>query len=93
MTKKKVTLRQRLRNAAESKLQGLLEQATEAAAEICKGTSVDKHLLMQLASTPNGGKTLRNDLITKLANDAEAELEKLYNNQMALPGVDDDERA
>lgn len=85
MAKKKLTLRQRLRNAAGDKLDGMVEQALEAGDVITKGTSVDTPLLLQLASQPNGGKTLRNDLITRLANDAEAELEKIYNSQQPLP--------
>ena len=83
--KKALTLRQRLREQGEVQLEGLLERATERVAELCKGTSVNPALLMQLASQPTRGKTLRHQLVTVLTNDKEAELEDLYNKQMSLP--------
>lgn len=86
---KKLTLRQRLRQDAEKKLDGMIEQASEKVATVTEGTSVDFYLLMQLASQPGQGKTLRDNLITKLANDKEAELEEIYNRQQGLPLGDD----
>ncbi len=90
MGKQKLSFRQQLRSDSEKQLDGLVEQAIEAGDRITKGTSVDTGRLLQLASQPNQGKTLRHDLVTVLANDKEAELQKLYNDQLALPGVDDD---
>lgn len=84
---KKITLRQRLRAAAKRELDRLEGKACEAVAEIVEGTSIDYYSLMKLAST-NQGKSLRTELITALANDAEAELEAIYNKQMAL--IEDD---
>jgi hypothetical protein len=72
MGKQKLTFRQRLRKDAEAKLDAMI--TTMGAA-------------MQLASQPVHGKTLRHDLVTKLANEAEAALEAIYNNQMDLPGT------
>jgi len=82
--KKKLTLRQRLRNDARAKLDGLIEQAQERVTEVVAGTSIHPALLMQLASQPKRGKTLQHNLVTALTNDAEDELEKLYNKQIAL---------
>jgi len=62
----------------------MIKQAIDAAKPIVKGTSVDAGLLMQLASQPQRSKTLHHQLVTKLANDAEAELEKLYNQQIEM---------
>jgi hypothetical protein len=88
MSKKKgLTLRQRLREGAEKKLH-LMVLAMEGAANSVlekHESNIDPLLLMQLASQPNGGKTLRHDLVTALANEAEEELERLYNNQLDLP--------
>jgi hypothetical protein len=90
VAKQKLSFRQQLRADSEKQLDGMIEQALEAGDKITKGTSVDSALLLQLASQPTHGKTLRHTLITKLANDREAELQRIYNDQMALPGVDDD---
>ena len=81
---KKLTFRQRLRADAAQKLDGLCEQAQERVTELVAGTSLDPALLMQLASSPGHTKTLRENLITRLANDKEAELEALYNRQQDL---------
>ena len=89
---KKLTLRQRLRQDAEKKLH-LMVLAMEGAAERVieeHNSHIDTLRLMQLASQPNQGKTLRSDLITVLANEAEAEIEALYNKQQGLPLGDDD---
>jgi len=89
--KKAMTLRQRLRADAEKKLE-VLELAMRVAGKgVCEehDTGVDPALLMQLASQPDHTKTLRNQLITQLANEKEAALEKLYNNQMDMLQEDD----
>lgn len=84
--KKQVTLRQRLRLDAEKKLDVLINSMLHAGERVVEehDTGIDPALLMQLASQPQHGKTLRNDLITKLANEKEAALEKLYNSQLDL---------
>ena len=84
MAKQKLTFRQRMRKDAEAGLDDLVVRVQAFAIKAVKGTSVDPALLMQLAGQPKQGKTLRHDLITKLANDKEAELEKLYNDQQKL---------
>jgi hypothetical protein len=92
MGKKKapaLTLRQRLRQAASAKLDGMVEQIQEQATAVCGDTSLLGVDLMHLASSRQN-KTLREHMISALANDAEAELERLYNNQMGVPGVGDD---
>lgn len=89
---KRLTLRQRLRNDAEKRLDEILQMMRQAGARVTDeaGTEIQPSLLMQLASQPNEGKTLRNSLVTQLANEAEAKLEAIYNRQIALPGVDND---
>lgn len=90
---KKMTFRQRLREKAEKKLH-LIVLAMEGAAERVTeeyGTNIDAGLLMQLASQPTKGKTLRHDLVTRLANEMEAELEAIFNNQQKLDLGDKDD--
>ena len=95
MSKKKekaLTLRQRLRLDAEKKLH-LMVLAMEGAAERVleeHDSHIDKMMLLQLTSQPNHGKTLRHDLVTQLTNEAEAELERIYNEQLDLvPGKEE----
>ena len=88
---KQPTLRQQIRDKAGDKLNDLLGEASNAVVSIVVGTSVDARLLMQLASQPSGGKTLRHNLVTMLANDAEVELVKLWNNQKLLDLGDEGE--
>lgn len=81
-----MTLRQRLRADAEKKLETLHRAMRVAGKTVCEdhATNIDPALLMQLASNPEHSKTLRYTLITQLANEKEAALEKLYNNQMDM---------
>lgn len=83
---KALTLRQRLRLDAEKKLDAMVSNMGAAAVRVCEEheSEIDPALLMQLASQPTKGKTLRHTLITKLTNEKELVLEKLYNNQMDL---------
>lgn len=83
--KKALTLRQRLREQGEEQLEGMLQHATQKVEGVCKRTNIDPALLMQLASQPTRSKTLRHQLVTILTNQKEAELEKLYNDQLTLP--------
>lgn len=83
---KKMTLRQRLRDDSEKKLDLMLKTMWAAGVRVCEEheSGVDAALLMQLASQPKQGKTLRNTLITQLANEAEEVLEALYNKQLDI---------
>lgn len=81
--KKRLTLRQRLRADAEEKLDGLIKAAGDAVDEILAGTNLAAWDLMHLASSKQN-KTLRAHMVTELANQKEAELERLYNNQQDL---------
>lgn len=91
--KKAMTLRQRLRADADKRLDALERAMISAAVRVCEenDTELNPALLMQLASQPKHGKTLRHQLITDLANEAEAKLEAIYNNQLPLSGVDNDD--
>jgi hypothetical protein len=86
MTKKKLSFRQRLRDGAENKLDKMVSTMQAAATRVIEehDSNINEYLLMQLASQPIQGKTLRHDLVTKLANEAEQELEALYNDQHKL---------
>lgn len=92
---KALTLRQRLRADAEKKLNVLINSMLHAGERVVEehDTGIDPALLMQLTSQPKHGKTLRHQLITVLANEAEDALEKLYNSQMNLIDTTDDEVA
>lgn len=87
---KKATLRQQLRAQAEEKLahiQGLVVVGVERALEEA-GVELNPSDVMRLCL---GGqtKTVHEQLITDLANQAEADLLTLWNNQQALPLGDD----
>jgi hypothetical protein len=93
MGKQKLTFRQRLRKDAEAKLDAMITTMGAAGVRVVEehDSGIDPALLMQLASQPVQGKTLRHELVTKLANEKEDELEKLYNDQAKLDlGGDDD---
>lgn len=82
--KRKPSLRQRLRTDAEKKLELLITNVRKEASAVVHETSVDPALLMQLAAQPERSKSLRNALVTVIANDTERKLEKLYNDQMDM---------
>lgn len=86
MAKQRVTLRQRLRADAEKKLDAMLASMKAAGGRVCDehGMDINPALLMQLASQPTQGKTLRHDLVTAIANEKERALEKLYNDQLDM---------
>lgn len=92
-TEKKLTLRQRMRQDAEPKLDALVREARMAVTEVVKDTRIAPSLLMQLAASPAEHKTLRHKLVTMLANDAETELEALYSRQLAIDLGDADANA
>ncbi len=80
---KKITLRQRLRADAAEKLVGLKQQAVERVGEIADAAGINKYDLMK-ACTVGHLATLEKQLVTDLANNAEAELERIYNSQQKL---------
>lgn len=80
-----LTLRQRLRLDAEKKLDRILHDLELAADQIldrAKTGLVTWDLLHLAGSKQN--KSLRAHMVTKLANEAELELERLYNNQAEM---------
>jgi hypothetical protein len=81
----RLTLRQRLRADAEKKLDQILKDLDQAAARVLDqaGTDIATWDLLHIAGSKQN-KSLRAHLVTKLANEAEAELERLYNNQQKL---------
>lgn len=84
---KRMTLRQRMRADAEKQLHGLIEQAVEALQPIAAKSGLGVADLAKLI-TPGDHKTLEHTCTTQLANLRERELERIYNDQMGLPGVD-----
>lgn len=90
---KKLTLRQRLRQSAETKLGEIVVEMNQAASRVIDqaGSGINREDLMKLCSLPETRTlTIRAKLVTDLANEAEAELEALYNKQQGLPLGDDD---
>ena len=68
----------------------MVEAVRIAARDVVKPHSqINPHDVMRLISTGQT-KTLREDLITQLANETEAELEAIYNKQMNLLPEDSD---
>jgi hypothetical protein len=96
MSKKKTkakpqSFRQRLRAEAYSRLEKILDDADNAimGSVASNGTEISRFDVMRLLSAGQT-KTLRDTLVTELANEKEAELEALYNKQMNLLPEDDD---
>ena len=83
---KPMTFRRRLRADAEKKLDSMLNTVWILACEAVKadGSATKPADLMRLLSSGQT-KSLRNRLVTKLANEKVAELERIYNNQQELP--------
>lgn len=88
MSKKKLTFRQRLRADASDYLDTLINTVHNSAAAVASETGATSKDLLRLAC---GGhvKSLREAVITKLANAREAELEAIYNQQQDLLGEDE----
>lgn len=80
------TFRQRLRADAEQTLISLINTAVILVTDDCKavGTEINPADVMRAACTSQN-KSLRYRLITELANEKVAELERIYNNQQELP--------
>ena len=83
---KKKTLRQRLRDASQNELGMISAEAICAVEDVLRAhqTKISAQDVMRLNS---GGdhKTLYNQLVTELANEAEDKLEDIYNSQIDLP--------
>jgi len=80
-----MSLRKRLRQQASEELDGLVEKLQERAAELTAG--VDTMWGSELLKLAAGGRTntLKHDLVTKMTNHREHELEKFFNRQQDLP--------
>lgn len=97
MTKKKtkarkMNLRQRLRSAADDKLTMIEQKVLESCRDaVAQHSQINPYEVMRLCCT-GPQKSLRAKLITDMANEAEAELERLWNNQqkLALEETDND---
>ncbi len=90
---RKMTFRQRLRAQSEERLEKMASVIRLQAIESVKAVSqINPFDVMKLACGTQT-KSLRYRLVTELANEAEAELEALYNKQIELPmnGENDDE--
>jgi len=84
MTKvKRVTLRQELRAVAETNLVAIKKAAAENIDIIAEHEGIDPHDLIRVISAGRH-KTAEHNLVTQLANKAEAELVKLWNDQQDL---------
>ena len=88
---RKMTFRQRLRADADKKLQYMDSIVRILVTEALKseGIGISTTDIMRLASGTQT-QSLRLRLIGELANEKEAELEKLYNKQMDLLKEDSD---
>ena len=87
---KKISFRQRLRNQCAERLDVMAEAvritARDVVAPHSKISSLDVMRLLCAGQT----KTLREDLITQLANETQDELEAIFNKQMNLLPEDPD---
>jgi len=88
---KKISFRQRLRNQSAERLDDILQAVvivvdTQLLSAGAKISSKDVMRLICGSQT----KTLREDLITQLSNETEAELESIFNRQMELLKEDPD---
>ncbi len=91
---KPMSFRQRLRVQSADRLD-IMEEAVRIAVRdvVAPHSAVNPHDIMRLLCTGQT-KTLREQIITELANETEFELEALYNKQLNLlpEGSDGDEK-
>ena len=78
-----MTFRQRLRGQSEEQLNKIIKLAYDAVDKAKGGTKISTVNLMRMCSGTQT-KTLRDQLVTQLSNEAEAELEAIYNRQQGL---------
>lgn len=91
---KGLTFRQRLRAQSADRLEEIQMAVAKAADSAMEDadTDINVHDVMRLLCAGQT-KTLREQLITELSNEAEAELEKIYNRQIGLlPEGDNSEK-
>ena len=88
---RKVTFRQRLRADADERLTKMIVAMRGAGVVVCDDskTNINPYDVMRLACGRQN-KSLRYQVVSDLANEMEAELEKLYNKQMNLLKEDSD---
>ena len=87
---KKISFRQRLRNQSADRLDVMAEAVRIAVRDVVAPHSqINPHDVMRLLCTGQT-KTLREDLITQLANETQDELEAIFNKQMNLLPEDSD---
>lgn len=87
---KKISFRQRLRNQCAERLDVMAEAVRIVAHDVVKPHSKINSLDVMRLLCAGQTKTLRENLITQLANETEAELEAIYNKQMNLLPEDSD---
>jgi len=89
--KKKMSFRQRLRNQSAERLEAIEAEIVRASDKVLAdlGANLMAVSVMRLISGSQT-KTLREDLITILSNQTEAELESIFNRQMELLKEDPD---
>ena len=82
---RKMTFRQRLRATADERLSKMIVAVRGAGIAVCADskTNINPYDVMRLACGTQT-KSLRYKVVGDLANEMEAELEKLYNKQMDL---------
>jgi hypothetical protein len=80
---KRLSLRQELRKVAETKLPAVKLQAAEAIDKIAREYGVDWKDLVK-AISDGTSKTANHNLVTQLANKAEADLIEIWNDQQKL---------
>lgn len=80
---KEPTLRQQMRKSAESRLTVLMDQVRDAVANVLEDTTLDMDDVMAMCCKTQTG-TLRDKLVGRLADEAERDIVKLWNNQQAL---------
>lgn len=84
-----MTFRQRLRAKSEEKLVEIVAEATTKLRKVATNNGLKVGDLAKLCS-PGEHKTIFDSMVTQLANNTEADLEKIYNNQMGFPLGGDD---
>lgn len=81
--KKKLTMRQELRDKAANDLREIKQEALEVLKFICEREKISRHELMKSISAVSH-KAADYIIVTQLANRYEAEMIKLWNNQQKL---------
>jgi len=80
---KELTLRQQMRKSAEGRLTVLVDQVRDAVAKVLEDTTLDMDDVMAMCCKTQT-TTLRDKLVGRLADEAERDIVKLWNNQQKL---------